>query len=72
MPKAPYSDPRWHTMSRRFLGRNPLCGACEAQGKVTAATWVDFIRPHKGDMKLFFDTRNWTPLCPTCRNVRSA
>jgi 5-methylcytosine-specific restriction protein A len=24
---------------------------------------VDHIIPHKGDMKLFWDTKNWSALC---------
>ncbi len=30
---------------------------------MTAATDVDHIQPHRGDMTLFWDSSNWQPLC---------
>lgn len=36
---------------------------CQAQGKLTPATVVDHIKPHKGDSALFWDTGNWQGLC---------
>ena len=36
---------------------------CEARGLVVAATVVDHITPHKGDLKLFWSRSNWQPLC---------
>lgn len=36
---------------------------CEAQGRITAATVVDHIKPHKGDQGLFWDRANWQALC---------
>lgn len=29
------------------------------------ASLVDHIEPHRGDMKLFWNRRNWQPLCDT-------
>ena len=43
--------------------RATLCVSCQAEGKLTAATVVDHIIPHRGDMKLFWDESNWQPLC---------
>ena len=38
--------------------------ACAKQeGKITVATIVDHVIPHKGDSVLFNDVRNWQPLC---------
>ncbi|WP_343040029.1 HNH endonuclease signature motif containing protein [Methylocystis heyeri] len=34
------------------------------------ATVVDHITPHKGDIKLFWDRKNWQPLCEPCHNSR--
>ena len=42
---------------------HPLCRMCEAEGKITVATIVDHVIPHKGDRVLFNDVRNWQPLC---------
>jgi 5-methylcytosine-specific restriction endonuclease McrA len=36
---------------------------CEAEDRVGAATVVDHIKPHRGDMVLFWDEANWQPLC---------
>ena len=56
-------DHRWRIRSKHFLQRNPLCVMCEKEGKLTVATIVDHIRPHRGDPVLFNDVRNWQPLC---------
>jgi hypothetical protein len=36
---------------------HPLCRMCEAEGKITVATIVDHVIPHKGDRVLFNDVR---------------
>jgi 5-methylcytosine-specific restriction protein A len=36
---------------------------CRAKGRVTAATVVDHIIPHKGDPILMWDRTNWQSLC---------
>ena len=41
---------------------------CEKRGRVTAATLVDHIEPHRGDMTVFWDRANWQPLCTTCHS----
>lgn len=41
---------------------------CEQVGRITPATVVDHIKPHKGDPELFWDTGNWQPLCKTCHD----
>lgn len=56
-------DSRWDKARRTFLSRHPLCVMCEREGRVTAATVVDHIIPHRGDQKLFWDTGNWQSLC---------
>lgn len=56
-------DSRWDKARKTFLRTHPLCRMCEAQGRVTPATVVDHIIPHKGDQALFWDTGNWQPLC---------
>lgn len=54
------------------MKRHPLCRLCEEQGKVTPATVVDHIIPHKGDQALFWDTTNWQSLCKTCHDTKTA
>lgn len=66
-PLAVYGS-RWRAARLRYLRANPLCRYCEEQGRLTGATVVDHIRPHKGDVALFWDTDNWQPLCTPCHD----
>lgn len=54
---------RWQQARSRFLRLNPLCCECRKQGQYREATVVDHIEPHKGDQQLFWDEKNWQPLC---------
>ena len=54
---------KWQNARKQWLAQHPLCVMCKAQGRITAATVVDHIRPHKGDQRLFWDTSNWQSLC---------
>ena len=63
---------RWQVARLEFLRAHPLCVLCEAAGLLTAATVVDHITPHKGNYDLFWDQRNWQPLCRTCHNRKTA
>jgi len=42
---------------------------CKQDGRLTAATVVDHITPHKGDQVLFWDKGNWQSLCVTHHNA---
>jgi 5-methylcytosine-specific restriction endonuclease McrA len=53
----------WAIYRAAFLKKNPWCVRC---GK--PATVVDHIRPHRGDMKLFWDKLNHQALCAACHN----
>lgn len=63
---------RWRKASRAHLCEHPLCAECERQGKVTAATLVDHIKPHKGNYELFWDPNNWQSMCDPCHNRKTA
>lgn len=41
-------------------------------GILRAATVVDHIKPHKGDMEVFWDLSNWQGLCEPCHNKKTA
>jgi 5-methylcytosine-specific restriction enzyme A len=56
-------DARWRRARRLFLKANPLCVACLADGKTTAASVVDHVVPHRGDQGKFWDVVNWAGLC---------
>ena len=62
---------RWQRARKRFLVRHPLCVECEREGKLTSATVVDHIRPHRGDQALFWDEKNWQPLCKKCHDRKT-
>lgn len=64
-------DSRWRKARNRYLKANPLCIHCKEQGKLTRATVVDHIRPHRGDKKLFWDESNWQPLCKKCHDRKT-
>jgi 5-methylcytosine-specific restriction endonuclease McrA len=55
---------RWTKARATYLASNPLCVMCQEDGRVTAATVVDHIVPHRGDQALFWDSKNnWQALC---------
>lgn len=53
----------WRKAREQWLSEHPLCVYCEQEGKVTAATVVDHIKPHHGDQVLFWSRSNWQSLC---------
>ena len=59
---------RWQRERKRFLFKHPMCCYCERDGRVTAATVVDHIIPHRGDQVLFWDQSNWQALCAPCHD----
>lgn len=59
---------KWQKARERFLRANPLCVYCQREGRLTAATVVDHVKPHKGDRVLFWDESNWQPLCKPCHD----
>ena len=67
-------DKRWSKARRAFLSRpeNALCRTCEARGRLTSATVVDHITPHRGDRVLFWNQSNWQPLCGPCHSRKTA
>ena len=62
----------WRKARIGFLASHPLCTACEKIGRVTAATVVDHITPHKGSQALFWEYSNWQALCAVCHNSKTA
>lgn len=64
-------DHRWQKARKQFLARHPLCAECERSRKLTSATVVDHIQPHRGDQALFWDEGNWQPLCKKCHDRKT-
>lgn len=64
-------DSKWREARKLFLRRNPLCAECLRQKRITAATVVDHIIPHRGDQRLFWDESNWQALCKECHDRKT-
>jgi 5-methylcytosine-specific restriction enzyme A len=63
---------KWQQFRKAFLFKNPLCNECRKTGKVTIATEVDHIIPHRGDTKLFWKTGNHQSLCKPHHSAKTA
>jgi|SRR5215468_2783670 len=48
-----YSRANWLKRRAYQLRLEPLCAMCKAEGKITAATTVDHVEPHRGDINKF-------------------
>lgn len=59
---------KWQKARERYLLDNPLCVYCDRLGRVTAASVVDHVIAHRGDMTLFWDQSNWQSLCKPCHD----
>jgi 5-methylcytosine-specific restriction endonuclease McrA len=59
---------RWQRERLAFLALHPLCVMCSTDTHPVNATVVDHITPHNGDEVMFFDQRNWQPLCKACHD----
>ncbi|MGI6695740.1 MAG: HNH endonuclease [Christensenellales bacterium] len=64
-------DAKWRASRKRYLRRYPLCIECRRNGKLVPATVVDHIFPHRGDEVLFWDEKNWQPLCKSCHDRKT-
>lgn len=62
---------RWQKARLKYLHSHPLCVLCREQGRLTEATVVDHIIPHRGDQKLFWDESNWQALCKPCHDKKT-
>jgi len=50
-------------MRALVLRQNPLCVACQCEGRVEPAVDIDHIQPHHGDPFLFWARSNLQGLC---------
>ena len=67
-----YFTRRWQALRAAILRAEPLCRACVLVGRVTAATDVDHVRAHRGDVRLFWAQQNLQPLCAACHHRKTA
>lgn len=66
-----YSTAAWQTARKVQLKKQPLCQACQRQGRTTAASVCDHIQPVRLDGN-FWDTANYQSLCRSCHQAKSA
>lgn len=65
-------DAKWQRARLRYLREHPLCVTCCRQGRLTVASVVDHIVPHRGDEQRFWDRSNWQALCKPCHDAKTA
>lgn len=63
-------DARWRKARLDHLRKHPLCVQCAADGIVEAATVVDHVERHAGDMVKFWQSR-WQSLCARHHNIKT-
>ena len=58
---------KWEQAREVFLAAHPKCVTpnCGQPARI-----VDHIKAHKGDLKLFWDRKNWQGLCTHCHSSR--
>lgn len=61
-------DATWRRLRAAHLSAEPLCRKCKERGIVRAATVVDHVVPHRGDLTLFRDPLNFASLCTSCHS----
>lgn len=54
---------KWKQARADYLKAHPRCARCGAP-----ATIVHHTTPHKGDKRLFWDRKNWSPACQPCHD----
>lgn len=64
-------DARWRRARVLFLRQHSLCVQCLQENRLTPATVVDHIIPHRGDDKLFWDQGNLQAICKTCHDIKT-
>ena len=63
-----YDSARWKRMRTHQLQLRPLCKYCAELGRVTPATIVDHVEPHKGDINKFW-LGQLQSLCDVCHKA---
>ena len=62
---------KWQRKSKLFLKAHPLCVECKRNHKLTPATVVDHIVPHRGNEQLMWSESNWQSLCKRCHDHKT-
>lgn len=62
-----YWTARWRSFAARFLREHPLCANCRRRGRVTPATVVHHLVPHRGDLHRFW-SGPFEAACKACHD----
>lgn len=65
--KALYNSKAWKLRRRDLLDKEPLCRMCKALGRISMATVADHIKPHRGNLEMFYHGE-LQPLCKLCHD----
>lgn len=63
---------KWSVAAKAYLSEHPWCAECQRQSAHIPAAEVDHITPHRGDMELFWNPKNWQGLCRRCHSQKTA
>ena len=66
-----YNSKRWLGIRARQLKKQPWCEECLRANIYTAATDVDHIEPHRGDVTRFYKGP-FQSLCKSCHSKKTA
>lgn len=58
-----YKTARYRRLRHAHASANPLCRFCLITEDISPVDVVDHVKPHKGDLDLFFDPDNLQSLC---------
>ena len=68
--KKLYDTSRWKRLRLQKLAEQPLCQKCQKKGITLEANVVHHMKPHKGDLNLFYcSIAQLESLCAQCHNI---
>jgi 5-methylcytosine-specific restriction enzyme A len=62
----------WSRARNAYLVENPYCVSHLFAKQHIQATIVDHVTPHRGNLDLFWDEKNWQALCKSCHDRKTA
>jgi 5-methylcytosine-specific restriction endonuclease McrA len=64
-----YKTKQWKLLRERQLQKQGMCECPHCKGAKLEANVVDHITPHKGDRKLFFNSKNLQSMAKECHDA---
>lgn len=63
-----YKTAKWRRLREAHVLDEPCCRYCMRAEEIMPVEVVDHIKPHKGDLTLFYDPDNLQSLCNLCHS----